>query len=182
MSLPRWPKSGGAPYQGILYGGFMATRDGVRLIEYNARFGDPECLNLLTLLETDFVQICRAIANQTLNGITVTFAPQASVCKYVVPEGYPENPRTGDVVQLPQSLPPNVTLYLGSVDLKDGTLVAAGSRTIGIVATAATITEAESLCEQVTSQIPGPFFHRTDIGTAAAIARRIDHMKTVRPA
>ncbi len=56
----------GAPYQGILYGGFMATRDGVKLIEYNARFGDPESLNLLPLLETDFVAICRAIVDTTL--------------------------------------------------------------------------------------------------------------------
>ncbi len=76
----------GAPYQGILYGGFMATADGVRLIEYNARFGDPECLNLLSLLETDFVAICRAIVDQTLDALPVTFAAEASVCKYVVPE------------------------------------------------------------------------------------------------
>jgi phosphoribosylamine--glycine ligase len=172
----------GAPYQGILYGGFMATRDGVRLIEYNARFGDPECLNLLTLLDTDFVAICRAIADQTLANLAVTFVPQASVCKYVVPVGYPENPRVGDAVILPQQLPTGVTLYLGSIDFKDGSLIATGSRTVGIVGVGETIAAAETLCEQVATQIPGPFFHRTDIGTEAAIARRIDHMKTLRPA
>ena len=98
-------KECGHPYQGILYGGFMATASGVKLIEYNARFGDPECLNLLTLLETDFVQICRAIVDRTLADFAVTFAPQASVCKYVVPEGYPERPRIGDAVTLPAELP-----------------------------------------------------------------------------
>ena len=172
----------GAPYQGILYGGFMATATGVKLIEYNARFGDPECLNILTLLQTDFVEICRAIADRTLAALTVTFAPSASVCKYVVPDGYPDGPRTGDPVELPTTLPKGVTLYLGSVDSRDGTLIATGSRTIGIVALADTITTAESLCEQVATQIPGPFFHRTDIGTPTLLNRRIDHMRQLRPA
>jgi phosphoribosylamine--glycine ligase len=172
----------GAPYRGILYGGFIATRDGVRLIEYNARFGDPECLNLLTLLETDFVAICRAIVEGTLNALPVTFAHRASVCKYVVPEGYPEHARTGDVVTPPTQLPDGTTLYLGSVDLHADTLVAAGSRTLAIVATAATITGAEALCESIVTQIPGCFFHRADIGTQAAIVRRIEHMSEVRTA
>ena len=63
----------GAPYRGILYGGFMATADGVRLIEYNARFGDPEALNLLTLLESDFVTICRSVAHGTLENVPAQF-------------------------------------------------------------------------------------------------------------
>jgi phosphoribosylamine--glycine ligase len=172
----------GAPYQGILYGGFMATRDGIRLIEYNARFGDPECLNLLSLLKTDFVQICRAIVDRTLADCSVEFASRASVCKYVVPEGYPKSPLVGDVVELPKPLPEGVTLFLGSVDAKDGELVATGSRTAGVVAVAETIAEAEVLCEQVAQQIPGRFFHRADIGTAAAIARRVEHMNSVRTA
>ncbi len=171
-----------APYQGILYGGFMATASGVKLIEYNARFGDPECLNLLTLLETDFVQICRAIVDRTLADFAVTFAPHASVCKYVVPEGYPEHPRVGDAVTLPAKLPEDATLYLGSVDLRDGQLVAAGSRTLGIVATAPTISAAETLCEQIAAQVPGRFFHRADVGTPAAIARRVEHMQSLRSA
>jgi phosphoribosylamine-glycine ligase len=132
------------------------------------------------LLESDFVQICRAIVDQTLADFAVTFAAQASVCKYVVPEGYPEKSRVGDEVKLPQHLPAGVTLYLGSVDMKDHELVAAGSRTIGIVGVAATITEAEALCEQVATQVPGRFFHRADIGTSAAIARRVDHMNSLR--
>jgi len=172
----------GWPYQGILYGGFIATGEGVRLIEYNARFGDPECLNLLTLLETDFVQICRAIADQTLADPQVDFAPLASVCKYVVPEGYPDAARIGDAVQLPTVLPPGVTLYLGAVDERDGELVATGSRTAAVVAVASTLAEAEALCEQVIQQIPGRFFHRADIGTEALMARRVEHMKQLRPA
>ena len=172
----------GALYQGILYGGFMATRDGVKLIEYNARFGDPESLNLLPLLETDFAEICRAIVNTTLADCVVKFSPKASVCKYVVPEGYPDNPRKGDELLLPAELPRGVTMYLSAVDVKDGKLIATGSRTLAVVGTAATIAEAEAVCERVVRKIPGPFFHRADIGTAPSIARRVEHMKAVRSA
>jgi phosphoribosylamine--glycine ligase len=170
----------GAPYQGILYGGFIATADGVKLIEYNARFGDPECLNLLTLLETDFVAVCRAIVDRTLGELDVTFAPRANVCKYVVPDGYPDAPRKGDAVVLPASLPADTALFLSAVDVREGQLVATGSRTVAAVATGATIAEAEALCELVVQQIPGPFFHRADIGTEAALARRVEHMRLVK--
>jgi phosphoribosylamine--glycine ligase len=175
-------KECGAPFQGILYGGFMATRDGVKLIEYNARFGDPESLNLLTLLDTDFVEICRAIVDRTLSRCVVTFASRASVCKYVVPEGYPNDPRKGDKVVLPAEMPQGATMYLSAVDMNAGELVATGSRTLAIVGTASTIADAEALCERVVQQIPGPFFHRADIGTAPLISRRIEHMKAVRTA
>jgi len=169
-----------APYRGILYGGFMATRNGVRLIEYNARFGDPECLNLLTLLESDLVAICRAIVSSTLYTLDVNFTHAATVCKYLVPEGYPDNPRKGDPVPVPEALPVNTTLYLGSVDMRDNTLITAGSRTLAAVARGKNLTEAESLCESVIASIPGPFFHRSDIGTAELIARRTHHMNSLR--
>jgi len=170
------------PYRGILYGGFIATRSGIRLIEYNARFGDPECLNLLTLLESDLVAIARAIVECKLYTLDVNFAPAATVCKYLVPEGYPDHPRKGDPVPVPETLPLGTTLYLGSVDVKNDTLVSAGSRTLAIVARGASISAAESLCESVIANIPGPFFHRTDIGISALIARRVDHMNSLRNA
>jgi phosphoribosylamine--glycine ligase len=170
----------GEPYRGILYGGFMATREGVKLIEYNARFGDPECLNLLTLLETDFLEVCRAIVEQKLRDVPVEFAAKASVCKYVVPYGYPDDAWVGDEVVLPKDLPAGVTMNLGAVDVKDGELVATGSRTVGVVGVAETITDAEEICESVVQQIPGRFFHRADIGTAELIAKRVEHMKAVR--
>jgi phosphoribosylamine--glycine ligase len=173
-------KECGAAYQGILYGGFMATADGVKLIEYNARFGDPECLNLLTLLETDFVTVCRAIADRMLSEVDVSFARLASVCKYVVPEGYPDAARKGDVVVLPVDVPDGVTVFLSAVDVRDGELVATGSRTVAVVGVGEGLAEAEALCEGVVREIPGPFFHRADIGTAVAIERRVEHMKAVR--
>ena len=171
----------GEPYRGILYGGFMATR-GRRssLIEYNARFGDPECLNLLSLLRSDLLAICQAIVRGTLAGLSVEFAKEASVCKYIVPEGYPDNPRTGDRIAVPEASPEGVQMFLGAVDIRDGMLVATGSRTLGIVATAATVAQAEILCETVAAKVNGPFFHRTDIGTASALALRSAHMRRLR--
>ena len=180
------------PYRGILYGGFIATRHGVRLIEYNARFGDPECLNLLSLLETDFVAICRAIVSCTLHTLDVDFTPAATVCKYLVPEGYPDHPRKGDPVPVPASanLPSATTIYLGSVDVKQTeangvaaeTLVSAGSRTLAVVSRGPSLAAAEPLCESALRNIHGPFFYRSDIGTAALISCRVDHMNSLRNA
>ena len=170
----------GGPYRGVLYGGFMATASGVKLIEYNARFGDPEALNLLTLLDTDFVDVCRAIVDGTLHTLDVRFAPRASVCKYVVPEGYPESPRRGDAVDLPAKVAPGIAIYLSAVDIEHGKLVATGSRTLAAVAVADTIPEAEAMCERTVSQWQTHCFHRSDIGTSAAIAKRVEHMQTLR--
>ncbi len=170
----------GEPYRGILYGGFMATRHGVRLIEYNARFGDPEALNLLTLLNTDLLSIFKAITDGTLQSLHTAFRSEASVCKYVVPEGYPDHPRQGDPVSLPENLTPGVSVFLSAVDVRGGRLIATGSRTVAVVACASTLAEAEDACERFADTIPGPFFHRKDIGTAAALARRVEHMRVLR--
>ncbi|MDD5168790.1 MAG: phosphoribosylamine--glycine ligase, partial [Syntrophales bacterium] len=78
----------GEYYKGVMYGGFMITRTGVKLLEYNARFGDPEAMNILPLLATDFVDVCRAIIEGTLEKLPVIFDKKATVCKYVVPRGY----------------------------------------------------------------------------------------------
>lgn len=79
-------------YKGILYGQFMLTKEGPKIIEYNARFGDPEAMNLLAILKNDFLEVCEAIVNKKLKDIDVEFENKATVCKYVVPKGYPDNP------------------------------------------------------------------------------------------
>ncbi len=170
----------GEPYRGILYGGFMATRHGVKLIEYNARFGDPEALNLLSLLNTDLLSIFKAITDGTLQSLRTAFLHEASVCKYVVPVGYPDRPRQGDPVDLPTNLPADVSVFLSAVDVHAGKLVATGSRTVAVVARATTLAEAEGACERVVDTIPGPFFHRRDVATASAIAQKVEHMRALR--
>ena len=169
----------GVGYKGILYGGFMATARGVKLIEYNARFGDPEAMNVLSLLESDFIDICIGVADGTLNQVDVQFANKATVCKYAVPEGYPDNPVKGEPIDV--SKVKNLDgLFYASVDFKGTSLVEAGSRTIAIVGIADTISDAEALAEKEVSSISGPLFHRTDIGTDEIVQKRVDHMNSLR--
>ena len=169
----------GEGYKGILYGGFMATTNGVKLIEYNARFGDPEAMNVLSLLESDFIEICNGIAGGTLDKIDVQFSKKATVCKYAVPEGYPNNPVKGEPIDISGISNPD-GLFYASVDFKGTSLVESGSRTIAVVGIADTISEAEKIAEKEVSSIAGPLFHRTDIGTDDVIQKRIDHMKSLR--
>jgi len=76
-----------------MYAGFMVTKNGLRLLEYNARFGDPEAMNVLPILKTDFVDLCRAVIDGTLGESAVEFEKKATVCKYIVP-GVTDSPRT----------------------------------------------------------------------------------------
>ena len=169
----------GEGYKGILYGGFMATATGVKLIEYNARFGDPEAMNVLSLLEADFINICNGIADGALDKVDVRFQNKATVCKYAVPEGYPDNPIKGKSVDVSQIENPD-GLFYASVDFKGASLVEVGSRTVAVVGIADTISKAEIIAEKEVSSISGPLFHRNDIGTDKLIQKRINHMKEIK--
>jgi len=166
-------------YKGVLYGGFMATADGVKLIEYNARFGDPEAMNILSILETDFVEICKAITRGTLNQLEVKFKKKATVCKYTVPEGYPDNPIKGKPIDVSNVKNTN-NLFFASVDIQNGNLVEAGSRTAAIIGIDNTIEGAEKIAEEEISKIRGPLFHRKDIGTKDVIQSRVKQMRALR--
>ena len=169
----------GEGYQGILYGGFMATESGVKLIEYNARFGDPEAMNVLSLLESDFIEICNSIVGGTLKNVDIKFQNKATVCKYAVPEGYPYNPVKDEQIDISKIKNPD-GLFYASVDIQNGKLVEAGSRTVAVVGMANSISNAEKIAEKEMSVIAGPLFHRSDIGTDMVIQKRINHMKAIR--
>ena len=166
----------GDPFIGIMYGGFMITKNGVRLIEYNARFGDPEAMNALTLLETDLVDIFRAQIDGTLDQLDIKFKNLATVCKYVVPEGYPNDPVKGERIELGE-IPDGVDYYLASIDQVGDDLLMLGSRAIAFVAAAEKTDQAEQLVEKAISNIKGAVFHRKDIGTKALIEKRIKMME-----
>ena len=168
----------GMGYKGILYGGFMATANGVKLIEYNTRFGDPEAMNVLSLLKSDFIKLCNGIADGTLDKVDVEFQNKATVCKYAVPEGYPDNPVKGEPIDVSEVENPD-GLFYASVDFIGASLVEAGSRTVAVVGISNTISEAEKIVEKEVSAIEGPLFHRTDIGTEAVIQKRINHMNSI---
>ena len=166
-------------YKGILYGGFMATATGVKLIEYNARLGDPEAMNVLSLLQSDFLTICQGIVNGTLDRVDVRFSNLATVCKYAVPNGYPDKPVKGEPINL-SNIKNQEGLFYASVDIKNGQLIEAGSRTAAVVGIANTISDAEKIAEKEISSLEGPLFHRNDIGTDQLIQKRVHHMESIR--
>ena len=164
----------GTPYVGILYGGFMLTRDGVKVIEYNARFGDPEAMNVLSILESDFLSVCISMIDGNLKNQEVSFEKLATVCKYVVPVGYPDKPEKNFEVFCDQN---DQSLFLASVMLKDQKLIACGSRTAAVVGKNKDIFRAELFAETGIANISGNLFHRKDIGTKKLIDSRIKRMK-----
>lgn len=172
-------KEFGIGYKGILYGGFIATAEGVKLIEYNARFGDPEAMNVLSLLQSDLIDIFLGITNSSLHTCDVIFSNKATVCKYAVPEGYPVTPIKGKTIDISKVKNPD-QLFFASVDTKEGTLIEAGSRTVAVIGIADTLQEAEAIAESEIKRIAGPLFHRTDIGTTELVQKRIKNMNVLR--
>lgn len=174
----------GFPYKGVLYGGFMATRAGVRLIEYNARFGDPETMNILPLLETDFIEVSRAIIEGRLDSLDVKFADKATVCKYVVPKGYglPEGERPDASLSSRIEIgdTKGARIYYSSVDKRADGLYMTSSRAIGVVGIADDIAEAERMAENAVEAISGPVDHRPDIGSKELIRKRVEHMQELK--
>lgn len=173
----------GQRYKGILYGGFMLTKNGLRVIEYNARFGDPEAMNVLSLLKTDFLKICDAIVLGTLDKLDVQFKKMATVCKYVVPEDYPAPSTTNskiDVSRLDELLKSEekLSVYYGAVTY-DGEYRLTGSRAVAVLGIGETLEEAELIAERAACAIDGPVYHRSDIGTRALLQKRKDHMAKI---
>ena len=169
-------------FRGILYGGFIATKDGVKVIEYNARFGDPEALNILPLLTSDFVDICQGMISGDLTEDMVRFEKKATVCKYIVPKSYPEKKdEKGMEVIFPTDIPENARLFYGDISQDDGgKLLLGGSRSAGIVGIGKTIAEAEKVAQQLCSEVKGPVRFRSDIGTSELIEKRIASMENLR--
>ena len=165
----------GEGYKGVLYGGFISTANGVKLIEYNARLGDPEAMNVLPLLDSCFIDICNGIVDGNLGSVDVRFKAKATVCKYAVPKGYPDKPVRGVPIEITGVQNPE-QLFYASVDIKDGQLILAGSRAVAAVGIADNISSAEEIAEKNISAIKGPLFHRTDIGTNKLIQNKLDHM------
>jgi phosphoribosylamine---glycine ligase len=168
------------PYKGILYGQFMLCKDGPKLVEYNARFGDPEAMNVLPLLETDFVDLCNGIIDGNLK--RANFESKATVCKYIVPKGYPESGQAGQILDVNESKinEESGLVYYAAVNQKDNKIYTSASRALGLVGIGDSIADAEEICENVTKYVKGEVYHRRDVGTADLIQKRIKHMETIR--
>src|SRR2546421_11729051 len=171
----------GTPVKGILYGGFMATKDGPILLEYNVRFADPESMNVLPILETDFLDVCSRLTAGALPS-AVSFARRATVCKYVVPMGYGSHPKAGEQLKVDEESirRTGAKLYYASVDEKAGHLYTTTSRSLAIVGIASNLADAESISEEALAFVSGSFYARRDIGKPEVIQRKVERMRKIR--
>jgi phosphoribosylamine--glycine ligase len=169
-------------YKGVLYGQFMLGPDGPKVVEFNARFGDPEAMNTLPVLETEFVSLLRSARDgEALPELT--FEAQATVCKYAVPEGYPTDPVAGAEVRIDEerAREAGARLFYASVDAREDGVFTTTSRSFAVVGVADTLREAEELAEAALTEAGEEGLRvRHDIGTEALLQRRIDHMRELR--
>lgn len=145
-TVAAFPSETGEEFKGILYGQFILTKNGPKLIEYNARFGDPEAMNVLSLLESDMAAVMKAIVTGTLDQMTVQFSKKATVCKYAVPAGYPVSPKKdaeitvfGGAENALKGPEADLIVYYSSVYEQGGKIYTTNSRSVGVVGLASTI-------------------------------------------
>lgn len=174
-------RSEGMRYQGILYGQFMVTDKGVKLVEMNARFGDPEAINVLPLLENDFVDVCRAIANGTLRDVHFSFARKATVCKYITPPGYGVEPKVGVPIKLdiPKIKSLGVNIFFAKVNQRAGKLLTTTSRSIALLGIADSVEQAEELVEESLHYVHGEYYVRHDIAKKELLQSKVLKTKAI---
>jgi phosphoribosylamine--glycine ligase len=128
----------GFRYRGVLFLGLMLTAEGPKLLEYNVRFGDPETQAILVRLETDLVDICEAMLIGGLNDLDIKWRPGSSACIVLASKGYPNQPRTGDIVHgldEAKAMPSVEVFHAGITSGADSKFVTAGGRILGLTAT-----------------------------------------------
>lgn len=175
-------KTDGTPYKGILYGQFILTSKGPKVIECNARFGDPEAMNVLPLLSSDFTDICMGIIDGNLSSKKASFINKATVCKYVVPMGYGVESVVDEKVEINEEKieKGGAELFYASVNQKDDQIYTTSSRSLAVVGIDNSIFAAEKIAENALSHVKGNVFMRHDIGKKELIEKRIKHMKELR--
>ncbi len=157
----------GTPFRGILYAGLMLTEDGPKLIEFNVRFGDPECQVLLSKMRSDLLPALMAACDGELNYFDVRWNDVASISVVMAARGYPEAPESGSAITLPAS-PRGIIFHAGTKRDDAGTLRAAGGRVLTICATGATLRQARDTAYATVDAIDWPEgFCRRDIGWRA---------------
>ena len=161
----------GCPYVGVLYAGLMLTEQGPKLVEYNARFGDPECQTLMLRLESDLVPLLLAAAKGELAAAAPpVWREEAAICVVLAAEGYPDAPKTGGLIQGADSEfgGEAVIFHAGTTRDAQGRLVASGGRVLNVCALGATLHEARDVAYAAlgTVSLEGGFY-RTDIGWRA---------------
>lgn len=156
----------GFPFSGILFLGLMLTETGVKVLEYNVRFGDPETQAILVRLKTDFTEICAAMLDQTLNRINIEWQTGNSACVVLAAKNYPDKPEIGDVIKgLDGDFGGVNVFHAGTAKNANGDIVTNGGRVLGVTANGETLDEALGQAYRAVGQISwnGMQFRR-DIG------------------
>jgi phosphoribosylamine--glycine ligase len=161
----------GAPYRGALFCEMMVTAEGPKLVEFNVRFGDPECQVLMMRLESDIVPYLMGAATGRLDGLPApVWREDTAVCVVLAAPGYPEVPTTGMVIRGAEAdFGPNVMVFhAGTARRPDGTLLASGGRVLNVCARGPDLVAARALAYEAVDAIdfPGGFCRR-DIGWRA---------------
>ena len=158
-------------YKGVLFAGLMLTPAGPKVLEFNCRFGDPECQAIISRLDSDILELMMATCEGRLADVDVRWKNDASCCVVIASEGYPEKPKSGAAITGIDAADrmPGVTVYhAGTKKLPDGTIVTNGGRILGVTALAPTLSQARDRAYEAAAAIGfvGKVM-RTDIGSSA---------------
>ena len=156
----------GMPYSGVLYAGLMLTKDGPQLIEYNARFGDPECQVLMMRLESDLVELMQACARGTLDEVAApVLSDDFALTVVMAAEGYPGTPKKGGMIDLGEAEADGAKVFHAGTKLEGDTLTSSGGRVLNVTARGASATEAQANAYAAVDAIDfADGFCRRDIG------------------
>ena len=154
----------GITYKGVLFIGLMLTDEGVKVLEYNVRLGDPETQVVLPLLETDLVGVLEAVIDERLHEVTLSWSPKRAACVVMAAPGYPGDYPKGLPLSVPP-LPENVTVFHAGTSLQQGRLVSSGGRVLGMTALADSLEEAVASAYEAVERVDFEGAHyRRDIG------------------
>ncbi len=141
------------------------TAQGPKLLEYNVRFGDPETQAILVRLDTDLVDICEAMLDGTLGSIDIKWKPGSSACVVLASDGYPQKPRTGDIISGLENVGEIEVFHAGTSKDEAGNYVTSGGRVLGVTATGDDLAEALSTAYSAVTKISfDGMQYRRDIG------------------
>jgi len=158
-------------FRGVLYAGIMLTPAGPKVLEFNVRFGDPECQALMALLESDAIEMLLATATGTLDEAEVRFSTDSAVCVVMASEGYPDNPQTGRIItglDEANAVTGVNVIQAGTVRHGENT-VTSGGRVLGVTARGSDLTAARAAAYEACKRIRFAGAQlRTDIATHAA--------------
>ncbi len=157
----------GRPFKGVLFAGLMLTEAGPKLLEYNVRFGDPECQVLIMRLQSDIVPALLAARDGVLDRVDLRWYDQASICVVMAAEGYPDDPRRGSEIRGLERAgeDPDVKIFHAGTRRDGARLLADGGRVLGVTATGRDLTAARDRAYRAVDKIDWPGgFCRRDIG------------------